>query len=224
MTSAAAEGARTAMRGKSPEAVNLAVRSAVRETWFRWELVMGINRKAFELLDREGLLIGVLTGADLLAYQASDGHQVEDVDPGRFVAWRDALAFRVSELHAWAAAWSMAEERYLGGHRALFPDVAAAWERLLEQAQSAANSAALLSDLDGAPSVTPADPDATLVRTTELVADLVEPAKSDALEIVGERERAFDVHVAWMRTLFAPAVGLAAGEAAAGEAAVSEAG
>jgi hypothetical protein len=40
----AAHGARTAMRGKRPEFVDAAVRSALRETVFRYELVLRIKR------------------------------------------------------------------------------------------------------------------------------------------------------------------------------------
>jgi len=43
------------MRGKRPELVEAAVRSALRETVFRFDLVMRINVTAHELLDREVL-------------------------------------------------------------------------------------------------------------------------------------------------------------------------
>src|SRR5664280_1975206 len=52
----AVRGARTAMRGKRPELIDAAVRSALRETIFRFELVMRINVTAHELLDREELI------------------------------------------------------------------------------------------------------------------------------------------------------------------------
>src|SRR5665811_192985 len=52
----AAHGARTGMRGKRPELINAAVRSALRETVFRFELVMRINVTTHELLDKEQLL------------------------------------------------------------------------------------------------------------------------------------------------------------------------
>jgi len=55
----AAHGARTAMRGKRPEFVDAAVRSALRETVFRFELVMRINVTTHEVLDREFLLEAV---------------------------------------------------------------------------------------------------------------------------------------------------------------------
>ena len=49
----AVHGARTAIRGKRPEIVDAAVRSALRETVFRFELVMRINVTTKELVDRE---------------------------------------------------------------------------------------------------------------------------------------------------------------------------
>src|ERR1035437_7454422 len=49
----AAHGARNSMPGQRPELVDAAVRSALRETFFRFELVMRINVEAHELLDRE---------------------------------------------------------------------------------------------------------------------------------------------------------------------------
>src|ERR1035437_10108963 len=51
----AAHGARTSLRGKRPELLDAAVRSALRETVFRFELVMRINVEAHDLLDREVL-------------------------------------------------------------------------------------------------------------------------------------------------------------------------
>jgi hypothetical protein len=57
----AVHGARTAMRGKRPELVDAAVRSALRETIFRFELVMCIYMTAKELLDREVLLDAALS-------------------------------------------------------------------------------------------------------------------------------------------------------------------
>jgi hypothetical protein len=45
------------MRGKRSEVIDAAVRSALRETLFRFELVMRINVTAHELLDREFLTV-----------------------------------------------------------------------------------------------------------------------------------------------------------------------
>ena len=52
----AMQGARTSMRGKRAELVDSAVRSALRETVFRYELVLRINVVAHDLVDREALI------------------------------------------------------------------------------------------------------------------------------------------------------------------------
>ena len=64
----AVRGARTANRGKRPELVDAAVRNALRETVFRFELVMRINVVAHDLLDREGLIDAVLSANLCLAF------------------------------------------------------------------------------------------------------------------------------------------------------------
>ncbi|MGA2512946.1 MAG: hypothetical protein ABSG37_04950 [Candidatus Limnocylindrales bacterium] len=52
----ASEGARTRLRGKPAEQVRAAVHSALRETLFRYELVLRIYETTHELLDSEGLI------------------------------------------------------------------------------------------------------------------------------------------------------------------------
>jgi hypothetical protein len=56
--------------------------------------------------------------------------------------------------------------------------------------------AAELDSLEPAP---PEDPDAVAVRAGQLVADLVEPAKSEALEKLGEGRQALDIAAGWVR-------------------------
>jgi hypothetical protein len=48
------------------------------------------------------------------------------------------------------------------------------------------------------------EPEALSARTTELVADLVEPAKAEVLQMLGEGQRALDIANAWVRTKLAP--------------------
>jgi hypothetical protein len=57
-----------------------------------------------------------------------------------------------------------------------------------------------LAEFDGVPAAVPGDPEALSRRTTELVADLVEPAKATALEKLGEGERALGIATGWVRT------------------------
>ena len=57
--------------------------------------------------------------------------------------------------------------------------------------------------------VPPADapyPDAASARVTELVADLVEPAKTTALEKLGDGERAQGIAIGWLRPKLLPAM------------------
>ena len=64
----AARGARNATHGKRPEVIEAAVRSALREIVFRFELVVRINVSAHELLEREALIDAALaTQITLLA-------------------------------------------------------------------------------------------------------------------------------------------------------------
>jgi hypothetical protein len=76
----AARGARNATHGKRPEVALAAVRSALRETVFRFELVVRINVTAHELLEREALIdaalaaqITLLAGTDKRDERTSRG-------------------------------------------------------------------------------------------------------------------------------------------------------
>ena len=102
------------------------------------------------------------------------------------------------------ARWASAEERCLAGHTALFPDAVRAAEAQLLTTEALADLAVRLAELDGVPAAEPADPDVISTRAIELVADLVEPAKSTALEKLGERERARMIATGWLRAKLGP--------------------
>jgi hypothetical protein len=200
----AAHGARAAIRGKRPELANAAVRNALRETVFRFELVMRIVVTAHELLDREALIDAALSAhVYLLVLEDKRTRLADATYPQRFGARRDLLLFRVSELHAAQEARAIAQERYLDGHGALFPDMAAAWDERVRDTGAIADGAARLAEYDGVPAAVPPDPETLSRRTTELVADLVEPAKSAALDKLGEGQRALGIANAWLRTRMA---------------------
>jgi hypothetical protein len=202
----AVHGARTNMRGKRPEVVDAAVRSALRETVFRFELVMRINVTAHELLDRESLIETIFASqlALLLCDQSKKGLAHES-HLHRLRQCRDLTLLRVNELLATREARSTAEARYLEGHSALFPDVASAFDEQLRRSQELAVMAMHLAELDGLAPAEPDDPDAVRVRASQLVADLVEPAKSMALEKLGEGRPALDIANAWVRSRIASA-------------------
>jgi hypothetical protein len=208
----AVHGARTAMRGKRPELVEPAVRSALRETVFRYELVLRINVVAHDLVDREGLIDAALS-AQVALVTAKEQREAKDLEWLRQL--RDLLLSRVSELRAAHEARSLAEERYLDGHDALFPDLARAWDEQVRSTQIIADMAARLAEIERVPAAAPPDSDALSRRTAELVADLVEPAKADALEKCGEDRQALELAVGWVRAKLAPKTGADGGGSAA---------
>ena len=196
----AVHGARTAMRGKRPELVDAAVRSALRETIFRFELVMRINVTTKELLDREELLAALFASQlAMLLGEAPDKEVAGDSHLRRLELCRRLTLLRVDELLASREARSSVEARYLDGHPALFPDVAAAFEKQLRSSQEVAAMAVRAAELDGVEPAPPEDPDRSTVRAGELVADLVEPAKSETLDKLGEGRQAFDIAAGWVR-------------------------
>jgi hypothetical protein len=198
----AVHGVRTAMHGKRPELVEPAVRSALREAIFRYELVMRINLVAHDLVDREGLIDAALS-AQVALVANKEKREKTDVD------WlgqlRDLLVSRVKELLAAQEARTLVQERYLDGHGALFPDLAAAWEEQVHGTQLIAAMAVRLAEIDGVEPADQDDPEAVTLWASQLVADLVEPAKSTALEKLGEGRPAFDIANAWLRQKFSVA-------------------
>jgi hypothetical protein len=196
----ATAGARVSLRGKRPEVVRAAVASALRETVFRFDLVMRILVTTQDLVEREGLIEAALSAH--LALLTTEGRAERRRDTTyreRFTTLRGLLLFRVRELRSAQEAREAVEARYLAGHAALFPAAVTAWDEQLRNSETLADVAVRLAALDGVPPAEPADPDAVSARVTELVTDLVEPAKTTALEKLGEGEQAQRIAVGWLR-------------------------
>jgi hypothetical protein len=192
----AARGARNASHGKRPEVIEAAVRSALRETVFRFELMIRINVSTQEMLEREALIVAALAAQiALLTYEENRDARVDE----RLAERRDLLGLRVDELRAAQEARSIVEGRYLDGHGTLFPDVAVAWDGQVRSTKVIADMAAHLAEIDGGPASVPPDSQAISRRTAELVADLVEPAKATALEKLGEGKQALGIATGWVR-------------------------
>ena len=204
---AAAGATRTALRGKPAEVVDGAVRKALRDTIFRFELVMRINVTGHELIDREVLLYTVFVGQ--LAVLSSDDRPERRADPAhlrRMAQCRDFTTQRVVELLAAQEARSIAEARYLDGHAALFPEGVRLLEERLRLAQELAVMADTLAELDGVPPAAPWDPDAVSARAAVLVTDLVEPARVTTLDKLDEGRQALTIATAWLRSKAQPRV------------------
>jgi hypothetical protein len=98
-------GVRASLRGKRPEVIDAAARNALRETVFRFELVLRIYVAAHELLDRETLLEALF--ASQLALLVRDERKQSLADEshlGRLRRCRDLTALQVRELLATQAA------------------------------------------------------------------------------------------------------------------------
>jgi hypothetical protein len=201
----AEHGARVGLRGKRPEVVDAAVRSALRETVFRFELVMRINVTTHDLLEREALIDAALSAqVALLTTEGRASRRRDATYLERFATLRGLLLCRRGELHAAQQARAVAEERYLAGRTALFPDATKAWNEQLGNTETLADVACRLAELDGVPPTVPADPDTVATRAAELVADLVEPAKVTALEKLGEGRQAQGIATGWLRSKLEP--------------------
>jgi hypothetical protein len=111
---------RTALRNKPPEVVNPAVRKALRETIFRFELVMRINVTAHETIDREGLLYLVFAG-QLAMYGTEDRREDDNDCLRRIATCRDFCFDRVDHMLAEEEARSTVQARYPTGARPCFP-------------------------------------------------------------------------------------------------------
>ena len=199
----AASGTRASLRGKRPEIVASAIGSALRETVFRFDLVMRILVTTHDLLEREGLIEAALSAH--IALLTTEGRAARRRDPTyleRFATLRGLLLFRLAELKAAQEARAIVEARYLAGHTALFPDAVKAWDEQVRSSTTLADVACRLAEIDGVPPAAPPDPNAASARVTELIADLVEPAKTTALEKLGDGEHAHNVAVGWLRSKF----------------------
>jgi hypothetical protein len=177
---------------------------------------MRIVVTAHELLEKKQLLDALFAAHLALLANETDRGRADPTYRERFAILRHLAAMRVSELAAAQNAREIVEERYLASHDALFPQLAEAWQSQCAGTEQIADLAVRLAEFDGVPPAVPSDPEALSRRTTELVADLVEPAKAEALEKLGEGRQALGIANGWLRTKLAPK-GVVRGESVAGK-------
>ncbi len=97
----AKRSARAGQRGTRPEVVDKAIRAGLRETVFRFELVMRINVTVHELLQKEALIDAAISAH--IALLTSEGREARRRDATyleSFATLRHLLLFRVNELRA----------------------------------------------------------------------------------------------------------------------------
>jgi hypothetical protein len=181
------------VRGSTPpkrgEELNAAIRTVLRETSFRFQLVMALDTSAHELVSRSVLIYAALSahfGLLMVHEPAADRAN----EARRFTQCLEMADHQVLELMAAAEARSRLEARYLGGHPALFPDGSAAFEEQLHEAQKLVVMAMRLAELDGIPFDMLSTSEAVARRADEVVTDLVEPARATALAKLDEDRQA----------------------------------
>jgi hypothetical protein len=195
---AAADGARARMKGKPRDEINRAADQAVRETLFRFHLVMRIITVCHDILDRELLLTALFSSR--IALLARDPGDEKDPDQLREVEQlRDLISLSLRGFRAVGAAREHVERRYLGGHPALFPDDAARWVGQLTTSETLETTATRLAELEGVRTSLLKPPEAFAARVAGYVADLVEPAKVVALEDLDEGHQALGIATSWLR-------------------------
>lgn len=196
----ARRGALAAVRSRIPEQIDLVVRNALRETVFRFLLVLRINVSAHERLEKEELLHALSAAHLALLANESDVATREDAHRRRVALTRELLLGRADELEAASEARALAEERYLDGCRSLFPNLVEAWVEQLRATRELTAMAIRLAELDEVDQAPPEDESAASGRVAVLLADLVEPAKATALEKLGQGERGLRIATGWLRT------------------------
>jgi hypothetical protein len=196
----AADGARASLKGKPREEINKAADQAVRETLFRFHLVMRINVITHDLLERELLLTALFSARlSLLITEPRAKRQKDPTYLERLTGLRDLISGSLAELKAAGQAREQVEQRYLGGHVALFPDDAVRWVEQLKTSEIVERLSIGLAEKDDARERTPLDPHAVADRVAGYAADLVEPAKVAALEDLDDGYRALGIATSWLR-------------------------
>lgn len=198
---AVSDGARSRAKDRSADERIKAIDTAVSETVFRFRLVLRIITVTCEELDGQ-LLLEALDGTRLGLLLTTDRF-IAKRDPGYLadlIQVRDLIVGRVDELLLAAGeARATVEPRYLSGPQALFPKRQAEWSEQVLQTQRLGAMAIGLTDKVGVAPPTPPEPEVTASRVERLVADLVEPARADALEDLGQGRRAFGTAASWVR-------------------------
>lgn len=183
---------------RAREDLNEAIAKAQRETVFRFLLVLRINVVAHEQLREEQLLHALYAAHVALLASARGGKRSEEDHRSWLAMIVGKMLGRVGELEAAARARGLAEERYLEGYRALFPNALAAWDAQLQSTKESVAMAVALADFDDV-ELPDQDEDWLEERVAVLLSDLVEPAKATALEKLGEGERGLGIATEWLR-------------------------
>ena len=201
--------------------------SAVGDAWFLFELVMQLNLAARQIRDVEGLRWVLLTKwLGLLSSEAELAERTRCGDPAHAAReaqdWRDVLAFSLTTLSTEDAARVALERRYFDGRPVLFPALAREWIDLVERLEWLAAHADRLPELrtagehdSGLEGLRAAAAEGARARASELI----DSARIEALNMLGERERAVAIIERRLSAPFSPTPGTTSADGRDGNAA-----
>jgi hypothetical protein len=181
-------------RGRPRDEADATLRNAVVGTVFRFKLVLRMNVVTSDLPDREVLIHAALAMAGVMAMEGLSERRGLML----LATCRDRLLARVTELLCHDAARANVEKKYLRGMPTLFPATQRQSDDQVRQSQTMAVMTMRLAELDGFGGRSPDDPKAVERRVAALVADLTEPARSDAYNEIGDGRRAYAVGRRWV--------------------------
>jgi hypothetical protein len=185
----------TRSRRPAPPDVEMAVRTAIRSTVFRFFLALRIIEATESVLERETLVHGYLSAHALLALESERWRAMSDLGPAGL---RDVIVGRVGELTALRDARVEVESRYLSGQSPLFAATVRGWDELFQQAEALARQSVRIAEFMDAPTM---DADVPLVpdgRRERCVLDLTEPARAKTLDLMGDGRGALDRFRRWL--------------------------
>lgn len=200
------EAAEAANRGRPREEREPAVRAAVLQTVFRFQLVLRTVVLAHEFLDREALVQGLLcaTLALLTGDDQKRHHPLFPTYEEGLGSMRALALSRASEMRALGTARSRVEARYFDAGSVLFPAQVREWVEQLERTERIAVSTTHLAEMDGLEPPPTDDPEAFEALVRRRVADHVEPALLKAHDEMGDGRRAVAVAMRWLAPTLGP--------------------
>jgi hypothetical protein len=195
----ASEGVRARFGTRRGEDYQAALRGALRQTVLRFELVMRANIATHELTDR-AMLVTALLAAQLTIHLSDRRARTNRPMPEVPLAEVRHAAFRwADDQLALRQAVRTVEARYFEGHPILFPEIDEASAGQTRRTQENAAMLDACAQDEGVAGLTPPTPDDVAALEAQRLADLIEPARSAALDKLGEDERAIAIAAAWLR-------------------------
>lgn len=196
------ESNRRVMKGEPREAVERSVRSSVRDVSFLIYLALAANKKVLQEKRANWLHVAFVVEG-LRPYVAG----YEPWEGERLQAWLHAISALLWEVLPLDGAIAKIGQRYFGGRSVLFPDAAEDLRELVQQTEKAVqwfNDCQEMGLLGPPPTKKvpntplcvidlPAIKEGSRAAAGQLAGYLIDSAKADALVLVGERHRAFDV-------------------------------